>query len=43
MNRVKEYIGRRWKQIAGIGFAYLALEAGAVLFVALWSIDKVAG
>ena len=41
METVKSFFARRWKQMAGLGAIYVALEVGAVVFVTLWGVSKV--
>ena len=43
MNKLKQFFAKRWKQVAGVGAAYLALEVGAVIFVTVWGVGKVIG
>ena len=41
MKTIKALFGRYWKQLAGAGAVYLALEVGALVFVAIWGMSKV--
>ena len=40
MNRVKQFVICRWKQIAGVGLIWLAFELCAVLFALAWGIAR---